>query len=375
MIRRLLNALRGHGPWRLASFAQISRARTDLGGGVHRAEDFTGVLHRRFVPPESFGFGSALLDQPLNWEMLAEGPRYCAGGVAPMLEQVVYSLTDAGVITPDGIVYCRRSRCAVAESVRRWTQPPAHHPVFSAPGTPAPLHLPGVSLSLLSLSSEGFYHFFGECLPRLHLLRPYLAAADHVLCAGLPGGAHGRWLAHAGVDLRRVHWMHGLCHVRCDQILFTGDLIRDQQPNQLTLRALRELFPDANPAPTGDLRLWISRRDVGLRNLAWEDALLALLPEFQRVELGQLDPAAQLALSTRAQVIAGPHGAGLAQVVYAPPGGHLIELFPTGLRMPLYARLAGLAGVRHAWAEVDHQHPGDLPTLAAAIRRQIGDRP
>ncbi len=366
-LRRLACALRSSGPWRLAPFEEIARDRTSYVRGVHRAEDFTGLLHTQpgeavFYPP-----GISLLNQSPTWETLSDGPRYRSSGVAPVPPRQVFALDDAGVITSDGVVYCRRTRRAVAETAIRWTAPATEHPILGAAGHPPARALPGLTLSLLTLSGEGFYHFLLEAIPRLRLLRPWLERADQVLSPGRPDGLHARWLAHAGVPSEKIVWMEGLCHVACEQLLFTSAPMRNYQPDPWVLGAVRGSFPPPAPAPDAPRRLWISRRDARLRLLSWEDELLARLPGFTRVELAGLSPAEQIALAAGADVIAGPHGAGLSHVVFGRPGARVVELFPHVRRQPVYARLAALAGLDYAWAVADFDRTPDLPALAAAI--------
>lgn len=386
--RRLLCALRGTGPRRISDFDTIARDRASTASGVHRAEDFTGVLHSEPGEPALYPPVHSLLGQSPAWEILPCGhPRYLSSGLAPAEPRRVLSLARAGVITSDGVVYCLSTRRAVGETVRRWTAPAAAHPVLAAPGYPPPRRLPGLTLSLLTLSGEGFYHLLLEAIPRLALLRPWLHLADHILCAGRPGGFHEAWLAHAGVRAAKIVWMHDLCHVACDQLLFTTHPMRDQQPTPWTVQSIRSSFPlpappsasplpasssgSPLPAPCSPLpprRLWISRRDAAARLLTWEDDLLALLPGFERIELAALSPARQIALAASADVIAGPHGAGLAHVIFGHPGARAFELFPATHHQPIYARLASLAGLDYAWAKLDFTRPpADLPAFAATL--------
>ena len=147
--------------------------------------------------------------------------------------------------------------------------------------------------------------------------------------------------------------------------------MRDQQPTAWTLQALRNSFPAPSPSSALPRRIWISRRDSRRRELAWEDELLARLPGFSRVELAGLSPAEQIELAAGAEVIAGPHGAGLSHALFGRPGAHLVELFPRSHLQPIYGRLAALAGLSYAWAQVDFDRPAELEPLTDAIRRFI----
>lgn len=367
-IKRLICAVFGSGPWRIAPFDTISKWRTDYAGGVHRPEDFTGVLFENALEPTYYSPGVSLIGQGLEWEVLPRGIRYIESGLSPASPIRAYSLSKAGVIGSDGIIYCLETRRAVAEALRSWVTPIKQHPALGAPRYPAAIRLPGLTLSLLTLSGDGFYHHLLESIPRLSLLRRWLELADHVLSVGSPDSLQARWLAYAGVPVEKIVWMEGLCHVACDQLLFTDYPMRDQVPSAWIVQAIRSSFPLPNPKlTTFGRRVWISRGDASSRILSWENDLLALLPDFSRVELAKLTPAQQISLAAEAEVIAGPHGAGLAHVLFGKPGGRVIELFPPTHLQPTYSRLAGLAGLRYAWAKVDYNKSPDLHALAHAI--------
>jgi len=58
----------------------------------------------------------------------------------------------------------------------------------------------------------------------------------------------------------------------------------------------------------------------------------------------------QIAMFRSARRIAGPHGAGLANMVFSEPGCDVVELFPTGVFNDCYARLAATCG--HSYRSV-----------------------
>jgi hypothetical protein len=370
MIRRLLNRLQGRGPWRIAPFAAVARARTDhLPVGVHRPEHFTGVVHEEPGAAQRYEAPRSLLGQAPAWERIGGEPRYRESGLACANPKRLYSLTDAGIAGADGVVYCPHSRTAVAESLRTWVTPGADHPLLGAIGLPAAQPLPGCSLSIATLDGGGFYHFLHESLPRLWLARDHLGSVDHILVGGEPDDVRAAWLALAGVPRERIIWLGGLAHHRCSQLLFADLPLRDYQPTRWNLEALRQLLRLAPATPSR--WLWVSRRDAKVRHLAWEDALLARFPRFEKVVLSGLAPAEQARLFASAAVVAGPHGAGFAQLAFCPPGGRFVELFPPGFRQPIYARLAQAAGMSAAWAMTDFERPDDLGRLGDALAEYL----
>ncbi len=370
LLRRWLNRGIGRGPWRIAPFEEIRCQRAGYAAGVHRAEDFTGVVECAPGEITPYGAADALLGQPPTWEELSGGPRYREQGIAFGEPKLLFSLMDACVAGTEGLVYCPHARAAVAETVRRWTEPAIEHPFLRAPGYPGPQELPGRTLCLLTLSGEGFYHFLLEVIPRLHLAANWLGEVDHVLANGAAGGFHERWLVQAGVPREKIVWAEGFAHFRCEQLLFTSHLMRDQQPSHWTVTALRTQLR-FTPALEVTAKIWISRGDANIRRLAWENEIVSQLPGFELVELTRLAPSEQIKLFSRCRAVAGAHGAGLAQVAFCPPGAHLFEIFPHPSRQPIYHRLASLAGVHYHWAMLDFARQERLPELGARIRAAL----
>jgi capsular polysaccharide biosynthesis protein len=243
--------------------------------------------------------------------------------------------------------------------------------LLNGPRFPRARPLAGRTLSLLTLSAEGFYHFLVEALPRLRLVDDLLPHLDHVLVNGTPGSFQEQWLVHTGVPREKILWAEGLTHYRCEQLLFFGPLIADCQPGAWLRDALQELCrPPRNIV--GRRWLWISRKDAASRHLAWEDELLAHFPEFEKVTMGNRPPREQIALFAEASVVAGPHGAGLANLLFAPRGVKLVEFFPNYRIAPQFGRCAQIAGGRAAWAWTDFSHPTDLERLLPPLRDFLG---
>lgn len=100
----------------------------------------------------------------------------------------------------------------------------------------------------------------------------------------------------------------------------------------------------AGDAPESGLpkRIYISRNDARLRRVSNEDRILPILEArgFQRVILKGMPLARQAQYFRQAEVIAAPHGAGLAHTAWCRPGTKVIEFFP-GLGGPRVVKNAG----------------------------------
>jgi Glycosyltransferase 61 len=143
-----------------------------------------------------------------------------------------------------------------------------------------------------------------------------------------------------------------------------GGLIEDADPSDVREIKIQNAKYDSGPdiravrrrlglegAETrrGFRRLFISRRDATKRRVANEDALVTALKalRFEVVVPGTLTFTEQVATFASADVIVGPHGAGLANALFMPRGSTMLELHHANFGRPWYRRLAETLGLRY----------------------------
>nr|WP_246522990.1 glycosyltransferase family 61 protein [Neoroseomonas eburnea] len=142
--------------------------------------------------------------------------------------------------------------------------------------------------------------------------------------------------------------------------------------------ARREAVPAAE-------RLYISRRDSGIRRMLNEEEIEAVFAErgFVCTTFGGQPLLRQIGLLRGAQVIAGPHGAGFAHLLFCDPGRQVFELLPATLGhldlRACFATLSRVCGHRHGiWLAPFNQTFGDwrVPAkpAAAALDRFLAGR-
>ncbi|HTK80387.1 MAG TPA: glycosyltransferase family 61 protein [Rhizomicrobium sp.] len=99
-----------------------------------------------------------------------------------------------------------------------------------------------------------------------------------------------------------------------------------------TLAFMRSLIIDGyGPKPNSPYRkIYVSRGDARKRRLKNESELWPLFAArgFETVSAANLSFRDQVALFSEAAAIAGPHGAGLSHILFAPPGVKVLEIFP-----------------------------------------------
>jgi hypothetical protein len=139
--------------------------------------------------------------------------------------------------------------------------------------------------------------------------------------------------------------------------------------------ARRRLGLEAAAAPRASRRLFVSRRDAAKRRVVNEDELLAALATlgFEVIIPGALTFGEQVAAFSSADVVVGPHGAGLANAIFMPRGSTIVELHHADSALTHYKRLATLVGLRyHGLAcDPDETSPRDMVVGVDAAAARI----
>ena len=210
-------------------------------------------------------------------------------------------------------------------------------------------HLEG-SFFLLGSAPRSYYHWLIEYLPNVAVWREQPGRTKILI----PELRH-RWqresLLHAGVVPADVVEIKG-------HTLVVGELTFADRINPTENKISRSIVPffrdlqGSTGLATPTRRLFVSRALADRRRLVNEDEVLARLRPlgFEKVTAEDLSFADQASLFGSAEIIAGPHGAGLANAVFAASGAIVIEVRPGALRpdgVSAFATLAGLFQQRY----------------------------
>lgn len=218
--------------------------------------------------------------------------------------------------------------------------------------TAEPCQLDGHVFQGVVEGSAIYTHWLLDTLPRLLLLAEAglgLEAFDTFLFATIATPFHRFTLEALGIPLEKV---------RTRQLL--GPYFRAEAfthvsaPRQSFVAApgIYAMVYDflAGPAPTEkpSRRIYITRRGAGRRRILNEDEVEAVLLArgFETVAFEALNLRQTAEAMAGASHIVAPHGAGLANLVFAPPGTKVLELFNAHLS-PEYWRICGQRGLEY----------------------------
>lgn len=207
-----------------------------------------------------------------------------------------------------------------------------------------PVALEGAVAVIATTLGAGYSHWLLEELPRLLLLAPN--SVSTIIAHGVSAFSREALRLH-GFSGRVIEPGRGT-HFACEQLVIPGLPGEPGQPTSCVSRLLSE-FTVPLHAPSSDFgeRLYVSRGKARRRRVSNEDALWPQLESrgFTRVYLEDLTWKEQINAFRHAKVIAAPHGAGLANLVFCGPETRVVEFFHRAYVNPCFWRLAALQGL------------------------------
>jgi len=231
-------------------------------------------------------------------------------------------------------------------------------------------HLAGRWLSLLGGNHDSYYHWTMDCLGRL-------AAADAQAMEGNAGVLapafcrpfHADSFALSGIA-RQPRMVAADETLRVDELVVPWSVTGFHHPHPCMRPYFERIAQAAGTvARGGPRRIYVDRRIGANRPLANETEVIAALAPlgFVPVRLEKLSLAEQIGLFRHAEAIVAPHGAGLANLVYARPGCRLLELHVDCWVCWCFRHLAAIFDVRYDCV-LGRQVPGQQ-LIGGAYRR------
>jgi capsular polysaccharide biosynthesis protein len=176
-------------------------------------------------------------------------------------------------------------------------------------------------------SPDNYHHWMLDCLPRLlaaeeehpdervvllpryYCRQPYIAFTLRIF-----------------PRIEQIRWIDARTKTRVQRLAFvprqTGHRLAAQ------LAEVAERLRDISGEPGSSRRLYFSRADASRRRARNEDELIPVLRsfDFEIVKVDPHRPWEQVQASAGADLMVGVHGAGLTNLMFMRPGGHLLEL-------------------------------------------------
>ncbi|MBI5279937.1 MAG: glycosyltransferase family 61 protein [Burkholderiales bacterium] len=213
-------------------------------------------------------------------------------------------------------------------------------------------------------SHLNYYHWLVGHFPRLLMARRYglLEGCKILVNQDLPAFAEEslRWL---GIDLGLLERLQPGEALQVEEAMVPAMLLADTVAHPLVAQLVREALPAAGAAH--GRRIYLSRQDAANRRLRNEEALIAQLERhgFERHLPSAMTLREQVELCASAEAIVAVHGAALTNMLFAPAGTRIIEIFTPSLPAGFFLLLAHACGLPHQWvpAQVVDPRPDASP--------------
>jgi capsular polysaccharide biosynthesis protein len=281
-------------------------------------------------------------------------PTYSQNTEDRLARVAVAELTNGRVMSPHSAVVTDGGALVQEVSAYFGTTRPREHPLYLHPFPDPPVHVDGRLGVLASRGDSNYYHFLIEVMPRIGVIEQ---------CADIEPPE--RWYVAAGTSFQReLLTLAGIPedrridsgavpHVQADTLVVPG------LPSMLELnppwivpflrdRLMAQPF-DRIPGRGIYVTRGYARHNRRVNN---ETEVMAALSDrgFSRIDPSRLSVSEQIRAFATASVIVTPHGAALANLVFASPGATVIELFPAGYAKADYWKLAnGVDGLAYEY--------------------------
>lgn len=227
---------------------------------------------------------------------------------------------------------------------------PQNHYLLQRRRIRLPRYRCGTALLLGAAASDNYYHWMLDSLPRWKMMQ---AAEywnyDYVLLHSQPLRFQDEALDRLNVPLKkRLRCSKNFVH-QFERLIVPAMPFPVEEVSAWACTWVRSLFPEKTSGPE---RIYL-RRGAGRRHVVNEAELESALRlrGFVLVEPDQLTVADQSKLLGSARHVIAPHGAALTNLVFAPPGAFLVELFHPQHKNRCYVNLAAACGHRYASVE------------------------
>lgn len=242
----------------------------------------------------------------------------------------------------------------------------SHHPPTSAGRLREALLLGG---------GPNYYHWIADYLPRLMACEA-LGYTGPILVGRNLTPVQIETIARVGIDAASLVPLPDT-PVRVDRLLVPSVATRLTIMHPAAIEWLRGKVL-VRPAASVRRRVYISRRKATQRRVVNEpDLIRALLPlGFEIVELETMTFDRQVELFGSASIVAGPHGAGFANLVFSSSPCRVIEIDVAGSSRSFYSSISAALGLDHhrvsARATAPHAlQQSDIVLAAADIDRIV----
>ena len=240
----------------------------------------------------------------------------------PVRKACLCFLKNARVVNENGVIISYDNK-VFADFTSELGKPIKEHEIFKSY-----IHKPQFKKEYLATMAysghTGYYHWIFECLPRLKLLEDVIDEIDYLIVPYNLKRFHLESLNLLGFPEEKLLKIKDGAHLLCENLFVPSSL---PSVSKWACDFLRESFIPKDVAEPHRL-IYISRNDALYRKIINENEVQDYLRDigFEIVQMSKLTFLEQVKICAEAQVVVGPHGAGLSNTVFC-RNAKILEIF------------------------------------------------
>lgn len=246
-----------------------------------------------------------------------------------------------GVVTADNLL--------IPSVSIEWSCLPERHWTFRKLMLPSTKYLSGISLILASTGGDSYFHWMTDVLPRVQLAKEAGYEKDlfeHVIVNKMEAKYQKETLGYLKIHSNNLREVSAKANgYRCEKAVLPSLPSFPGVVPLETIRYLRSIVPET---PQQEVRkLYIERGKTMRRRILEEERIIKWLKTqgFEIIDCGQMSVKDQAAAFAHAELIVGPHGGALTNLIFCRPGTKVVELLSSKYPNPCYRNLCGVAGL------------------------------
>ena len=329
------------------------------------------------------GSGAGRLDYAVPAQATAEIQEFLRRTATADWDGEIVAQLPGGRVFGSGHVLSPDGRAIARDVSLDFGKPFAAHWLLGYQKIRPPARLDGTVAVVATTLGAGYAHWLLEEWPRRLALGPGAGGAEKIIAHAAPlfareAQALTGW---AGEVIEPGRYSH----FGCEQLVVPSLPGPEGRPTAAMVERVNGAVAplhDLAVSPWGE-RIYVTRDRARRRRVANEAEVWAQLEPrgFVKLRAEELTWAEQINAFRQAKVVVGPHGAGLANLIFCRPGTRVVELFNRAYVNGLYWRLAALRGLDYRpvvapgaepLAQVTARNRDDLVADVAELMRAVG---
>jgi len=179
----------------------------------------------------------------------------------------------------------------------------------------------------------GYYHWICDILTRLHSLQPFLSGDIKIILPPYINSWQKRSLEIIGLPIEQCINFSGKRPWLVERLLYVSPVAMTGDHEVSSLKWVKDTILDhvLGPGirPKASRKIYLARKNTWSRNIINENELIPLLCDkgFEIVDCAQYSFDDQVRFFSEAAFVIGPHGGALTNILWAPEGLKVFEIF------------------------------------------------